>query len=209
MSTFAVVIPTLHRDPRPIMAQLEAQTDPDWIGVLVVQSDYPPRLDLPPMVDRGVNRPEPDLAGYARWIVVHAPWQRGSSAARNLGRGIVRHLDPRPEYLWFVDDDDTIPPTALADFRRAFAPGIEAVVARVEDQGKLLPDYLYSTPRVCYRRRASGWCPWGAGGPGQDQRYHTLVLGTLGKAQVARIESVVCVCGNAQTGGLRAPDGRF
>ena len=210
--TTAIVIPTLNRDPFPIMRQIEAQTARDWIGVLVQQTATEATLaHAPEFRDVGVNRFEPVLDGFHRWIVVHAPWQRGASAARNLGRGIVQMLKPRPECLWFVDDDDTIPPTALADFQTGFAahPKAMAVVGQVEDQGKVMDDALYSTPRVCYRTAAALWCAWGAGGPGQDQRYHGSVLRTLGEHQIVKIPQTVCVCGNAQVGGLRDPSGRF
>jgi GT2 family glycosyltransferase len=113
-----VVLPTVDRYPTlvPLLGQLAAQTAPPH-EVIVVDQTEPARR-------------RHDLGSVAPDLPVHVIGldRPGQSTARNAA---LRRATG--DVALFIDDDDEIPPTLLADHLRLLGDGIDAVCGAVDD----------------------------------------------------------------------------
>jgi GT2 family glycosyltransferase len=113
-----VVLPTVDRYPTlvPLLGQLAAQTAPPH-EVIVVDQTEPARR-------------RHDLEEVAPDLPVHVIGldQPGQSTARNAALQCATG-----DVALFIDDDDEIPPTLLADHLRLLGDGIDAVCGAVDD----------------------------------------------------------------------------
>lgn len=107
---FRVGICTLNRPDgitRQIYSLLE-QTHEDWEAIIVCQSEVAPRL---PKTQQRIT-------------VIHTPWARGSSAARNLAYSASKAIDEYsiriPVFWAWWDDDDIVPANYMEEFVKKF-----------------------------------------------------------------------------------------
>src|SRR3990172_2635850 len=107
-----VILPTLGRSLVQPFTGLAAQTCRDFCAIVIDQNPVAQwHPGTPEFRDLGVQEFVPILDG-PRGVLIHAPWLRGSSAARNLGIVVAQQLGCRG--LVFIDDDDTFDPDYLA-----------------------------------------------------------------------------------------------
>lgn len=212
-ATVGIVLPTLGR-PEPLqrtIKQLYAQRYTDWVCVIVDQNETAVSIEPPTFRDMGVQEYVPDLQDYRRFVVVHAPWLRGSSTARHLGMALVQELGCK--YLCFVDDDDTIHPEYLEELANILDNRPDASLAACDMTNlrdgdgtrTVLARNLYAMPTRMLRLADYRGERFDDQGPSQDHRFWMQFEDRL-TIHCGRVLYDVEGC---QSGGLRSRSGRY
>lgn len=212
-ATVGIVLPTLGRPAElaRTIAQLHAQRYTDWVCVVVDQNATPWVAPAPDFVDLGVQEYVPDLQDFRRFVVVHAPWLRGSSTARHLGMAVVQELGCR--YVCFVDDDDTIHPEYLHELANILDNRPNASLAACDMTNlrdgdgtrTVLARNLYAMPTRMLRLADYRGERMDDTGPAQDHRFWSQFEDRL-TIHCGRVLYDVEAC---QSGGLRSRSGRY
>jgi glycosyltransferase involved in cell wall biosynthesis len=129
------LIPTVGRETlQRTLASLHAQTDDDWVAIVVYDNIVP------------------DRAATARIRTLRTPaklgvGRNGAGAVRNVGMAHVT-----TPWVAFVDDDDTLSPTYVAALRQNISrhPQLPAMIFRmVHHGGNVLPPAEHSMFQPC------------------------------------------------------------
>lgn len=212
-ATVGIVLPTLGR-PEPLrrtIEQLHAQRYTDWVCVIVDQNPTPVSIDPPELRDMGVQEYVPDLQDYRRFVVVHAPWLRGSSTARHLGMAVVQELGC--QYLAFVDDDDAIDPEYLGELANILGHWPDASLAACDlinlrdgdGHPAVLDRSLYAMPTRMLRLADYRGERFDDTGPAQDHRFWMQFEDRL----TIHCGRALYTAQSAPDGGLRSRSGRY
>ena len=211
-----VILPTLGRVLVPTFACLAAQTHRDFCVIVIDQNPVAQwHPGTPEFRDLGVQEFTPILDG-PRGVLLHAPWLRGSSTARNLGIVVAQQLGCRG--LVFIDDDDTFDPDYLACLWALSEahPEAETVACDVvlSNGTTLRRDHYHTSSRLWRMDRASTCRACGHIeephvfddlGPAQDHRFWQ----TFAPFAPPYCGHAHYQCGDAPVGGLRDASGRF